>query len=103
MLSHAAVLVEQTRRQRKRPPRSRWSLRRRGNRIDGCELLMLDVHMPELDGFQVIRAIREREQPMGRQLPVLAVTAKRIVTAAWTLEWMPISQSLSTRQASWPP
>ena len=25
------------------------------------DLLLLDVHMPELDGFQVIQAIRERE------------------------------------------
>jgi signal transduction histidine kinase len=41
-----------------------------------CDLLLLDVHMPELDGFQVIHAIRRREQITGRRLPVVAVTAR---------------------------
>src|SRR5207245_1757885 len=40
------------------------------------DLLLLDVHMPELDGFQVIRAIRERERAAGSHLPVIALTAR---------------------------
>ena len=40
------------------------------------DLLLLDVHMPELDGFQVVRAIREREQAAGGHLPVIALTAR---------------------------
>jgi two-component system, sensor histidine kinase and response regulator len=40
------------------------------------DLLLLDVHMPELDGFQVIQAIREREQSAGGHLPVVALTAR---------------------------
>jgi CheY-like chemotaxis protein len=40
------------------------------------DLLLLDVHMPELDGFSVIRAIREREQAAGGHLPVIALTAR---------------------------
>jgi two-component system sensor histidine kinase/response regulator len=40
------------------------------------DLLILDVHMPELDGFQVIQAIREREETTGRHLPVIALTAR---------------------------
>src|SRR5207302_2062355 len=40
------------------------------------DLLFLDVHMPELDGFQVIRAIRERERGTGSHLPVIALTAR---------------------------
>ena len=40
------------------------------------DLLLLDVHMPELDGFQVIRVIRERERATGAHLPVIAVTAR---------------------------
>jgi two-component system, sensor histidine kinase and response regulator len=40
------------------------------------DLLLLDVHMPELDGFQVIQAIRERERTSGRHLPVIALTAR---------------------------
>jgi CheY-like chemotaxis protein len=40
------------------------------------DLLLLDVHMPELDGFQVIRAVRERERSAGGRLPVIALTAR---------------------------
>jgi len=40
------------------------------------DLLLLDVHMPELDGFQVIQAIRDRERSMGGHLPVVALTAR---------------------------
>src|SRR5207237_5754140 len=40
------------------------------------DLLLLDVHMPELDGFQVIQAIRERERSTGGHLPVIALTAR---------------------------
>ena len=39
-------------------------------------MLLLDVHMPELDGFQVVGAIREREQTAGGHLPVIALTAR---------------------------
>ena len=40
------------------------------------DLLLLDVHMPELDGFQVIRSIREHERITGGHLPVIALTAR---------------------------
>jgi PAS domain S-box-containing protein len=40
------------------------------------DLLLLDVHMPELDGFQVVRAVRERERAAGGHLPVIALTAR---------------------------
>jgi PAS domain S-box-containing protein len=39
------------------------------------DLLLLDVHMPELDGFQVIHTIREWERSAGGHLPVIALTA----------------------------
>ncbi len=42
----------------------------------GFDLLLLDVQMPELDGFQVVRAIRERELSAGGHLPVIALTAR---------------------------
>ena len=40
------------------------------------DLLLLDVHMPEMDGFQVVQAIRERERTAGGHLPVIALTAR---------------------------
>jgi PAS domain S-box-containing protein len=40
------------------------------------DLLLLDVHMPELDGFQVVRGIRAREEATGGHLPVIALTAR---------------------------
>src|SRR6202008_114626 len=40
------------------------------------DLLLLDIHRPELDGFQVVGAIRERERTTGGHLPVIALTAR---------------------------
>ena len=40
------------------------------------DLLLLDVHMPELDGFQVVQAVRERERIVGGHLPIIALTAR---------------------------
>ena len=46
--------------------------------LDGeqFDLMLLDLHMPEKDGFQVIQAVRERERFTGDHLPVIAVTAR---------------------------
>jgi CheY-like chemotaxis protein len=40
------------------------------------DLLLLDIHMPELDGFQVAQAVRERERTTGAHLPIIALTAR---------------------------
>ncbi len=40
------------------------------------DVFLLDIHMPELDGFQVVGALREREQSAGGHLPVIALTAR---------------------------
>jgi CheY-like chemotaxis protein len=40
------------------------------------DVFLLDVHMPELDGFQVVQALRERERSSGDHLPVIALTAR---------------------------
>jgi two-component system, sensor histidine kinase and response regulator len=41
----------------------------------GHDLLLLDIHMPELDGFGVVERIRARERIEGGHLPIIAVTA----------------------------
>jgi CheY-like chemotaxis protein len=40
------------------------------------DVMLLDIHMPELDGFQVVAAQRRREQGTGTHLPVIALTAR---------------------------
>lgn len=40
------------------------------------DLLLLDLHMPGADGFEVIRRIRERERVTGGHLPTIALTAR---------------------------
>jgi len=40
------------------------------------DVLLLDIHMPELDGFQVVAAQRRREQGTGTHLPIIALTAR---------------------------
>jgi two-component system, sensor histidine kinase and response regulator len=43
---------------------------------DAPDLILMDVQMPELDGFQATAAIREREKKSGKHLPVIALTAR---------------------------
>jgi signal transduction histidine kinase/CheY-like chemotaxis protein len=40
-----------------------------------ADLLICDLAMPEMDGFAVLRAIRERGRPDGRATPAIAVSA----------------------------
>jgi len=44
------------------------------------DVLLLDVRLPDLDGFEVVKAIREREHETGRHLYVVATTARARAT-----------------------
>jgi signal transduction histidine kinase/DNA-binding response OmpR family regulator len=39
------------------------------------DLILMDCHMPIMDGFDATLAIRELEVPLGKSVPILAVTA----------------------------
>jgi PAS domain S-box-containing protein len=39
------------------------------------DLILMDVQMPEMDGLETTRIIRDREKGTGRRIPILAVTA----------------------------
>lgn len=42
---------------------------------EGWDILLLDIHMPHIDGIEAIRRVREQEGGDGGRLPILTLTA----------------------------
>jgi CheY-like chemotaxis protein len=38
-------------------------------------MVLMDCHLPNMDGFEATREIRKREQESGRHIPIVAMTA----------------------------
>jgi two-component system, sensor histidine kinase and response regulator len=45
-------------------------------KVQRFDLVLMDLQMPEMDGFAATAAIRDLEQPTGRHLPIVAMTAR---------------------------
>ena len=46
--------------------------------MESYDLVLMDCHMPEMDGFEATAAIRAAEAPGGRRMPIVALTANAI-------------------------
>ncbi len=46
-------------------------------RVNRYALLLTDLHMPEMDGYELVQAIR-REEPPDSRLPIVALTANAV-------------------------
>lgn len=42
---------------------------------DHFDLVLMDVHMPKMSGFEATAAIREKEKTLGSHVPIIALTA----------------------------
>jgi CheY-like chemotaxis protein len=45
---------------------------------EAFDLILMDLEMPEMDGFEATRLIREREEAMGERIPIIAMTAHAV-------------------------
>ncbi|HSH12454.1 MAG TPA: response regulator, partial [Desulfurivibrionaceae bacterium] len=43
-----------------------------------CDMVLMDLEMPEMDGLETTRRIRAGEQESGRHLPIIAMTAHAV-------------------------
>ena len=47
-------------------------------RAHSFDLILMDCHMPELDGYETSRMIRAAEQATGQHIPIVALTASAL-------------------------
>src|SRR5439155_1168875 len=50
------------------------------------DVVLMDVQMPEMDGFEATAAVRARERVQGRHVPIVALTAHAAAEAGRRLE-----------------
>ena len=60
---------------------------------ENYDLVLMDVQMPRMNGFEATGAIREKERACGRHTPVIAITVmllRKMKRNALPKVWMPI-------------
>jgi CheY-like chemotaxis protein len=67
------LLLEQRRHRVTLVPDGRGAVAKSGT--VSFDLILMDVQMPEMDGFEATAAIRQRERTTGKHIPIVAMTA----------------------------
>jgi len=57
-----------------------WAISTRYEGEEEFDAIIMDVQMPELDGLETTAAIREAEKETGGHIPIVALTARAMMT-----------------------
>jgi len=69
---------------------------------DSFDLILMDIHMPKMDGFEATTLIREEEQNSDKHIPIIALTAnaikgdsERCIAGVWMAIYRNLSRALN--------
>ena len=75
-------------------------------RSKAFDLILMDIQMPEMDGFDATQAIRDQERTSGGHIPIIAMTARALratASGAWRRAWTSTFPSRSMPRVCWKP